>query len=93
MTNNQQPGEASVRIVAHDPAWPSLFQQERSLLEAELGEWLAGPVEHFGSTAVPGLAAKPVIDIMAGVASLEASTTRLPPRAGSDTCTTRTGQT
>jgi GrpB-like predicted nucleotidyltransferase (UPF0157 family) len=73
MTNTQQHGDASVRIVPYDPAWPSLFQQERSLLEAALGKWLAGPVEHFGSTAVPRLAAKPVIDIMAGVESLDAS--------------------
>ena len=60
MTNTQQHGEASVRIVPYDLAWPSLFQQERSLLEAALGKWLVGPVEHFGSTAVPRLAAKPV---------------------------------
>ena len=73
MTNTQQHGDASVRIVPYDPAWPSLFQQERSLLEAALGKWLAGPIEHFGSTAVPRLPAKPVIDIMAGVESLDAS--------------------
>ena len=73
MTSNPQQGEASVRIVPYDPAWPALFQQERLLLQEALGEWLAGPVEHFGSTAVPGLAAKPVIDIMAAVDSLQAS--------------------
>jgi GrpB-like predicted nucleotidyltransferase (UPF0157 family) len=38
-----------------------------------LGRYLAGPIEHVGSTAVPGLRAKPVIDIMAGVESLDAS--------------------
>ena len=38
-----------------------------------LQPWLAGPIEHIGSTAVPGLAAKPVVDIMAGVESLDAS--------------------
>ena len=38
-----------------------------------LAPWLTGPIEHVGSTAVPGLAAKPVIDIMAAVESLEAS--------------------
>ena len=38
-----------------------------------IGKWLAGSIEHIGSTAVPGLAAKPVVDIMAGVESLEAS--------------------
>ncbi len=38
-----------------------------------LSAWLSGPIEHIGSTAVPGLVAKPVIDIMAGVQSLDAS--------------------
>jgi GrpB-like predicted nucleotidyltransferase (UPF0157 family) len=38
-----------------------------------LAPWLAGPIKHIGSTAVAGLAAKPVVDIMAGVHSLEAS--------------------
>jgi len=73
MTSSQQHGEASVRIVPYDPAWPSLFQQERLLLQEALGEWLGGPIEHFGSTAVEGLAAKPVIDIMAAVESLQGS--------------------
>jgi GrpB-like predicted nucleotidyltransferase (UPF0157 family) len=50
-----------------------LFEQERSLLRRELDEWLTGSIEHVGSTAIPGLAAKPVIDIMAGVESLAAS--------------------
>ena len=73
MTTSNPNGEASVEIVSYDPAWPSLFQEERALLDAALGKWLSGPIEHFGSTAVPGLAAKPVIDIMAAVASLDGS--------------------
>ena len=73
MTSTQQSGEAPIEIVAYDPAWPSLFEQERSLLQATIGTWLTGPIEHVGSTAVPGLVAKPVIDIMAGVESLAAS--------------------
>src|SRR5262249_40228433 len=44
-----------------------------ALLAAAIGQWLCGPIEHVGSTAVPGVAAKPVIDIMAGVESLERS--------------------
>src|SRR5687768_2427169 len=66
-------GEAPVEIVPYDPAWPGLFAEERRKLLETVGPWLAGPVEHIGSTAIPGLAAKPVIDIMAGVASLDAS--------------------
>ena len=43
------------------------------MLRSTLSTWLAGPIEHIGSTAIPGLAAKPVIDIMAGVETLDAS--------------------
>jgi len=65
--------DAPVHIVPYDPDWPQRFERERELLLDAIGEWLAGPVEHIGSTAVPGLPAKPVIDIMAGVESLERS--------------------
>jgi GrpB-like predicted nucleotidyltransferase (UPF0157 family) len=73
MDNGEYPQDASVEIVPYDPAWPARFESERALLLRVLDPWLAGPITHVGSTAVPGLAAKPVIDIMAGVASLEAS--------------------
>lgn len=66
-------GEAVIEVVEYDEAWPARFGEERALLERVLSPWLAGPIEHIGSTAVRGLVAKPVIDIMAGVASLEAS--------------------
>ena len=65
--------EAPVEIVDYDPAWPAQFARERQLLATALAPWLAGPVEHVGSTAIPGFAAKPVIDIMGAVQSLEAS--------------------
>ncbi len=65
--------EAPVEIVPYDPAWPTLFQEEANILRQALATWLAGPIEHIGSTAVPGLAAKPVIDIMAAVRTLEES--------------------
>jgi GrpB-like predicted nucleotidyltransferase (UPF0157 family) len=65
--------DAPVQIEPYDPAWPGLFLAERELLTRVLGPWLVGPIEHVGSTAVPGLAAKPVIDIMAPVKDLESS--------------------
>ena len=51
-----------VIIVDYDPAWPAQFEGERGRLAANLGS--AFTIEHIGSTAVPGIAAKPVIDIM-----------------------------
>lgn len=56
-----------------DPRWPAQFAAERDALAAALAPWLTGAPAHIGSTAVPGLPAKPVIDIMAPVASLEAA--------------------
>jgi GrpB-like predicted nucleotidyltransferase (UPF0157 family) len=66
-------GEAPIELVDYDPGWPERFEQERARLESALVAWLAGPIEHIGSTAIPGMAAKPVIDIMAPVAGLDAA--------------------
>jgi GrpB-like predicted nucleotidyltransferase (UPF0157 family) len=65
--------DAPVEIVAYDPSWPSRFHEEADVLRRMLAPWLVGTVEHIGSTAIPRLAAKPVIDIMAGVRTLEES--------------------
>jgi GrpB-like predicted nucleotidyltransferase (UPF0157 family) len=65
--------EAPVHIVPYDAVWPRRFEEERTLLLDAIGPWLAGPIEHIGSTAIPGLAAKPVVDMMAGVESLDGS--------------------
>ena len=52
---------------SHDPRWAQTAAGERARLAILLVPWLADGVEHVGSTAVPGLAAKPVIDLMASV--------------------------
>ena len=62
-----------VRIVPYDPSWPERFQAEKRLLEDVLAPWIVGGVHHIGSTAVPGLAAKPIVDVMVGVEGLEQS--------------------
>jgi GrpB-like predicted nucleotidyltransferase (UPF0157 family) len=51
-----------VEVVDYDPEWPRLFEQESARIRAAVGNAAVG-VEHVGSTSVPGLAAKPVIDI------------------------------
>jgi GrpB-like predicted nucleotidyltransferase (UPF0157 family) len=56
-------------ISQYDSSWPALFEEEAYRLRAVLGS-TALRIEHVGSTAVPGLAAKPVIDIQVSVASL-----------------------
>jgi GrpB-like predicted nucleotidyltransferase (UPF0157 family) len=64
-------GDESVQIVPSDPRWPAIFERERVILAEAIGEWVCGGVHHVGSTAVPGLEAKPVIDILVGVRNLE----------------------
>src|SRR5262245_27133585 len=66
-------GEQAVEIVEYDPSSPASFEAERQALARTLAPWLAGSIEHIGSTAIPGLAAKPVVDIMAAVSTLEGS--------------------
>ena len=55
----------------YDANWPRKFEAERRLLERVLEPWLGGGIHHVGSTAVPGLASKPSIDMVAGVRDLE----------------------
>ena len=56
-----------VRLVPSDPGWPSAFERLAAQLQATLGDTVVA-VEHVGSTAVPGLIAKPILDIALGVA-------------------------
>lgn len=60
----------AVEIVPYDPAWPDAFAAERDRIKVVLGD-LALRIDHNGSTAVPGLAAKPVIDIQVSVRQLQ----------------------
>ena len=58
-------------IVEWSPDWAASFEAARSLVEPLLAEHLVRPVEHIGSTSVPGLPAKPIIDMLAVVESYE----------------------
>jgi GrpB-like predicted nucleotidyltransferase (UPF0157 family) len=65
--------DEAVSVRDYNPEWPARFESEAVLLAEAIGPWITGGVNHVGSTAIPGLAAKPVIDIMVGVADLESS--------------------
>jgi GrpB-like predicted nucleotidyltransferase (UPF0157 family) len=62
-----------IEIVDYDPRWAFLFNEEAARLRAVLDPSLIVGLEHFGSTAIPGLAAKPIIDILIAVRSLAAA--------------------
>jgi GrpB-like predicted nucleotidyltransferase (UPF0157 family) len=68
-----------VEITPYNPAWPSMFKQEKAVLLALSPKGLIRRVEHFGSTAVPGLAAKPIVDMLVEVASLEETKEKIAP--------------
>jgi GrpB-like predicted nucleotidyltransferase (UPF0157 family) len=67
-----------VRLVAYDLGWPAAFARERAALLPAVTPHVVGGVHHVGSTAVPGLAAKPTIDIMVGIAGLDEARGCLP---------------
>jgi GrpB-like predicted nucleotidyltransferase (UPF0157 family) len=58
-----------VEVFDYDPLWPRMFDKEKALILSALGN-KAICIEHIGSTAVPGLGAKPIIDIMVGIPNL-----------------------
>ena len=72
-TPSKDEQNAPIEIVSYDPSWPGKFNSERELLQEVLRPWITAEIEHVGSTAVTGLASKPVIDIMVPVQSLDAS--------------------
>jgi len=65
-------------IVDYDPAWPARFELERDRVERALGP-VALRIEHIGSTAVPGLGAKPIVDVLVAVADPEDDGVLVPP--------------
>ena len=58
-----------VQVVAHDPGWQAEFQLEASLIAEALGE-IVVQIHHIGSTAIPGIAAKPILDFLLEVRDL-----------------------
>lgn len=65
-------------LVPHDPAWALRFSEERARIAAVFADVPGVEIEHVGSTAIPGIAAKPVIDLMLGAPSLADIEARIP---------------
>jgi GrpB-like predicted nucleotidyltransferase (UPF0157 family) len=73
-----------VRIVRYDVEWPARFAVEAEAIQTVIGPWITGGIHHVGSTAVPGLSAKPIIDIQVGVSNLDSSRPCIESLAGLD---------
>jgi GrpB-like predicted nucleotidyltransferase (UPF0157 family) len=63
----RKPHRAPVELVEYDPEWPELYRREEDKIRGALGDRVLS-VEHVGSTSVPGLPAKPIIDVNLEVA-------------------------
>jgi GrpB-like predicted nucleotidyltransferase (UPF0157 family) len=70
--------DAPIHLAEYDPTWPDLYEREAARLRAILGP-LAVELHHTGSTSVPGLAAKPIIDITLGVPDSADEAAYVPP--------------
>ncbi len=70
--------DAPVELVPYDPAWPRRFADEKIVIGDVLGDLVVGAIEHVGSTAVPGVEAKPIVDIMVGIRDLSVSDRLVP---------------
>jgi len=77
----REPLRAPVELVEYDPEWPELYRREEAKIRGALGD-RAVRVEHAGSTSVPGLAAKPVIDVVLEVADTTDEPAYVPPLEG-----------
>lgn len=71
--------EEQVSIEPYNPAWPLKFREEKAHLLSCLPNELIKRIEHFGSTAIPNLAAKPIIDMLVEITSLEETKERIVP--------------
>lgn len=66
-----------ITIVEYDPFWPEQFEAERQRVQNSLSQGITR-IEHFGSTAVPGMAGKPIVDLLLGVKDLRTASKQIP---------------
>ena len=67
----------AVIVAAYDERWPALFEEARAELTSDLGQTIL-EIHHVGSTAVPGLCAKPVLDILVSISNLKTGVELVP---------------
>ncbi|MBK7631751.1 MAG: GrpB family protein [Ignavibacteriales bacterium] len=77
MDADQKNIDEELVIVKYDSNWPVLFNSEKELLLKALSNAVTN-IEHFGSTAVKGMACKPIVDLLVGVKSLETAIAKIP---------------
>src|SRR3954467_5090188 len=76
----------AVHLVPYDPRWPELFRAEAQRLQELLGPQFVLRFEHIGSTAIPGLSAKPIIDMLIEIPSFESAHMNILPKLQQEGC-------
>ena len=74
---NPMAHRAPIELASYSPQWQLIFETERTVLASVFSE-LSFRIEHIGSTAVPGLGAKPIVDVLIGAPSLADIEARIP---------------
>jgi len=70
--------EQPIKLTDYDPVWRDRFAKQQVRVNELLKPWLAGEIEHIGSTSVPGLRSKPIVDLLAPVQSLAGARAAIP---------------
>jgi GrpB-like predicted nucleotidyltransferase (UPF0157 family) len=70
IVNKSSEADEPITLVEADPRWPALYLAEAERVRGAIGDVATG-IEHVGSTAVPGLVAKPIVDLLVGVRALD----------------------
>lgn len=78
MTDGSERAGEAIDLVDYDPGWPDRYERWREVLASRLGS-TARRIDHVGSTSVPGLPAKPIIDVQVSVTDLEEENAYVPP--------------
>jgi GrpB-like predicted nucleotidyltransferase (UPF0157 family) len=75
-----------IRIESYNVVWPKKFASEKKCIEKTIAPWIVGGIHHVGSTSVPGLSAKPIVDIQVGIKNLEEARACIPLLEGIGYC-------
>jgi GrpB-like predicted nucleotidyltransferase (UPF0157 family) len=77
MIRNVSEVDEPISIADYDPLWPELFAAERDRVLSAMGDTVTR-IEHFGSTAIAGMAGKPIVDLLVGVRDLQEASAGVP---------------
>ena len=82
----QAPVDDGIELVEYDPSWPEKYHGAAAWLQKLLPESVLSRIEHYGSTSIPGMPAKPIIDILVEIPSFELAKQEILPLLVNEAC-------